>query len=97
MRHAREGLTMWHLFDHYFGTKDPLADGSAFRALSTLEQENIIAGKVVDGMIKSAVLMAYGYPPSHKMPSLVQDSWIYWLDGKASIIVHFKDGRVLKQ
>jgi len=35
-------------------------------------------GRVVNGMSKKAVLVAYGYPPEHRTSSLESNTWIYW-------------------
>jgi hypothetical protein len=95
MRHERSVVTPWHLFDHYFTFNDPLAEGGAFRALSPEEQENVRTGSVDIGMSKAAVIMAFGYPPGHKTPSLEHDAWIYWLNGKQTRTVRFEKDRVV--
>ncbi len=95
LRHAKHGMTLWHLIDLYFGDSDPVAESGAFRALSTEEQSNARLGKIDNGMSKPAVIMAFGYPPSHKTPYLQDDTWIYWENGKDTITVRFKDDRVI--
>jgi hypothetical protein len=44
-------------------------------------------------MSKDAVVMAYGYPPDHKTPSLKTDLWTYWENRLISITVQFADGK----
>ena len=85
--------TMDQMMDRYFGTKN--VDLSKF---TKLERDNIKKGTIAVGMSKDAVLIARGYPPSHKTPSLDADTWQYWKfqAGYTSdtILVHFKNGKV---
>lgn len=53
------------------------------------ERENILLGKVERGMRKEAVLLALGYPPSHKTPSLASCEWRYWKSKFGTFIVSF--------
>ncbi|MDR0352212.1 MAG: hypothetical protein LBI02_02250 [Opitutaceae bacterium] len=41
-------------------------------------QEAIKAGMPKTGMTKEQVVIARGYPPAHKTPSLKSSSWLYW-------------------
>jgi len=45
---------------------------------SKSERNAIEAGEVKVGMSKGAILVARGYPPAHKTPSLKSSSWLYW-------------------
>jgi hypothetical protein len=45
---------------------------------STEVRENILKGEVKLGMTREAVLLARGYPPTHKTPDLNVDIWRYW-------------------
>lgn len=42
------------------------------------EIQAIKHGTIVDGMSKSAVLVAYGYPPEHRTVSINSSTWLYW-------------------
>ncbi len=95
-RHAKKGTTVWDFFKQYFSEKDPTAEGGAFRSLPADEQKSVMAGEITEGMSKAAVLMAYGYPPSHKTPSLTADRWIYWENRFKTKIVNFSDGKVVE-
>jgi hypothetical protein len=46
-------------------------------------------GIVVAGMRKAAVLVSYGYPPSHRTPSLSSDTWNYWASRSGRFMVTF--------
>lgn len=59
------------------------------------EREHILAGKVVPGMRKEAVIAALGYPPKTATPSLDMDEWRYWSSRFDTFIVRFKDGKVI--
>ncbi|MEN8136678.1 MAG: serine/threonine-protein kinase [Thermodesulfobacteriota bacterium] len=48
------------------------------RGMSGDEVAAIKSGVLVDGMSKSAVLVAYGPPPEHKTASLEANRWTYW-------------------
>jgi hypothetical protein len=57
-------------------TGKPLPELTA--GMSEIEMQGIKNGLIYEGMSKKAVLIAYGYPPEHKTPSLDQDNWMYW-------------------
>jgi hypothetical protein len=58
------------------------------------EQKGIAAGEPAVGMTKAAVVVATGYPPKHKTPSLDSSDWRYWRNRFATFIVHFDSGVV---
>ena len=88
---SKSGTTIGDLFKQYFSETDPKGEGGAFRALTTAEQSNVMAGEIEIGMSKAAVIMAYGYPP--KTPSLESNFWVYREERKTRT-VEFTDGRV---
>ena len=81
-------------FDRYF-SKENILNGDQYRSFSSMEKENITAGTLREGMSKDAVLVAYGYPPTHRTPSTEQDSWVYWKSRMGSFTVMFKDGKLV--
>jgi hypothetical protein len=86
-------MSMQELFARYFVADDPLSQGTDFYNSTSKEQDQIKKGKIVVGMSKKAVVMALGYPPSHKTPDLEGDVWSYW--GKRVIFcVYFTDDKV---
>ncbi len=89
LKHSR--ITLKRLFDQYFSKENVMAAGGEFGKFTKEEQENIKNGVIAPGMSKEAVLMAYGYPPSHKTSHLTNDVWFYWERRASKIIVHFKD------
>lgn len=92
-RHTRQ--TMRELFQQYFSKTDPLAAGGPFARFTENERQAIKAGIIVRGMSKPAVLMAYGYPPSHKTPSLDDNLWIYFNTLYVEHKVLFENGRTV--
>ena len=59
----------------YFGTT---CDYENVKPLSAIDKEGINRGEALVGMSKDGVILAIGYPPEHKTPSLKSDSWMYW-------------------
>lgn len=48
------------------------------------------------GMRKEAVLMAYGYPPDHRTPSLDGDTWVYFKGLYVPFTLQFENGLTVK-
>lgn len=46
--------------------------------------EAIKKGVVIEGMTRAQVIMAMGYPPEHKTPSIDSPEWLYWMDKTAT-------------
>lgn len=63
--------------------------------MSAEDREGIKQGKLVRGMSKDGCVMAFGYPPAFRTPSLDSDAWIYQ-DNKWSTAytVHFEKGKL---
>jgi len=66
--------------------------------LSVFTQEErgaILSGEVEVGMTRAAVLVALGYPPKHKTPSLQGNRWRYWKGRTDTFLVTFEGDKVL--
>ncbi len=63
---------------------------------SEMERRGIASGEVKTGMSKKAVIIALGYPPKHKTPSLQSNQWRYWRNRFGTFVVHFEEDRVAK-
>ena len=48
------------------------------------------------GMTREQVLMARGYPPRHKTPSLDGERWVYWSSRFVHRTLLFQDGILVK-
>lgn len=57
--------------------------------LSPIDREGVKVGKARVGMSKQGVLTALGLPPTHKTPSLDDNSWTYWKDKYRTLVVEF--------
>ncbi len=51
-------------------------------------------GQLVEGMTKEQALMARGYPPAHRTPSLEANEWIYYETPGFVHRVVFSDGKI---
>ncbi|MCJ7618576.1 MAG: hypothetical protein MUO43_18800 [Desulfobacterales bacterium] len=89
-------IKLKELFDRYFSEKSLLAEEGYFHNLTEKEKECVNNGSISHGMSKVAVLMAYGYPPSHKTPLLSSDVWHYWHSRLEMVDVYFKDNNLYK-
>lgn len=68
----------------------------SLKGLSQLDQKGIRSGKVSKGMSKKGVQMAFGYPATHRTPSLEDNNWTFWLNRFQTTVVTFDDkGKVV--
>lgn len=67
--------------------------GELTQGLTEREINAIRSGQIVDGMSKNAVLVAYGYPPEHRTPSLEAPVWHYWSNKLTSFRVCFDENQ----
>ena len=89
-------ITTEELFNKYFST-EPVGIGTGdYYQVTEADRENIKNGMIAIGMSKKAVLMAYGYPPTHKTPLLTSDIWYYWYARPSEVHVYFKDDKVFQ-
>ena len=59
--------------------------------LSEADKKGIREGKLVYGMSKKGVMMALGYPATHRTPSLDSNTWVYWTNRFTTFEVNFND------
>jgi hypothetical protein len=62
--------------------------------LSATDRKGITEGRVLSGMTKKGVRMAWGYPARHRTPSLEDDVWTYWRNRWVMKTVRFSNGKV---
>ena len=77
-----------------FSSKNPMAKGGTFHKFSKMEQKQIKLGEIKKGMSRKAVIMAYGYPPTHANPNLEQNTWTLWKTRWNRLIITFQNGKV---
>lgn len=63
--------------------------------LSEKDQKGIKDGVASTGMTKNGVMMALGYPATHRTPSLESNTWVYWSNRFKTIAVTFDDKGVV--
>ncbi len=60
-------------------------------------QDAIRDGRVERGMTREQVILALGYPPAHRTPSLTAGEWLYWYNRWVTYKVLFDDAGVVTQ
>ena len=95
-KHHSQKTTVESYFNQYFSKQSPVLPGSPYHQLTADDKWHVKTGSIRTGMSKAAVLMAYGYPPSHRTPSLKSDIWVYWVNRFVKKNVYFKNGQVYK-
>jgi hypothetical protein len=63
--------------------------------LSEKDMKGVNEGIASAGMTKNGVMMALGYPATHRTPSLDSNTWIYWANRFKTIAVTFDDNGVV--
>lgn len=69
-------------------------DTAKVEQMSDADRRGIKEGRIYQGMSKDAVILAAGYPPQHRTPSLDADTWFYWSRITKSFGVVFVNGKV---
>ena len=69
--------------------KDKKQAAAAERTRKLIEE-----GTVEPGMTKDEVVMALGYPPAHRTPSLSSPNWTYWANRWMTFEVYFDGDKV---
>jgi hypothetical protein len=67
-------------------------DATDLAEFSSEQRRRIMAGGFEPGMTKEEVILAIGYPPKHRTPSLESNEWRYWQSRFDTVILYFKDG-----
>jgi len=89
-------ISIDELFNRYFSVEAVQAGVGDYYQATETDRENIKKGIITLGMSRKAVLMAYGYPPTHKTPLLTSDIWYYWYARLHKVNVYFKDDKVFQ-
>lgn len=77
------------------GIKDRMFSSRKVKVSGSSKVINAIKNcKVIQGMTKKQVLLARGYPPSHRTSSLLSDRWVYWYKRFSNGAINFKNDRV---
>ena len=65
-------------------------------SLSNSAQQAIAAGQMRLGMTREEVLIARGYPPRHRTPSLDDSTWVYWSSKFVKRAIVFENGVLVR-
>lgn len=88
-------LSIEQIFQRYFDSMSPTKAG-IYRVFNEDEIEAIKQGTIVKGMSKAALLMSYGYPPSHKTNIDKDHTWTYWISPSQIQVLTFEHGALTK-
>lgn len=91
--HAASNETVWNHFRRYFTSENPTGPDGSLSKCTPEEKENIKIGEIAVGMSRQAILLSWGYPPSHQTPNLKADIWRYWESRFVTQSVRFKDDK----
>ncbi len=73
--HRSTALPVEEHVNRYFG-----GTCATVAQMSATDQAGIQQGRPMPGMSREGVILAAGYPPEHRTPSLDAPSWTYWGD-----------------
>ena len=93
-RHTK--VSVQEMFGRYFTKKNEMGPGGKFENFTPKERDAVRGAVIHPGMRKEAVLMAYGYPPEHRTPSLDEDTWVYFKGLYVPFTIQFENGRTVK-
>jgi hypothetical protein len=104
-RHGRKVYPFEQYLDRIFLVDQPTLAASAPASTSKSKKKaappaaakferQIREGQVEPGMTKAEVLMALGYPPAHRTPSLESPIWTYWRNRWDVFMVYFDGDKV---
>jgi len=91
LKYGRRQLTLDEYLDRVLLQTDPRRE---LARLPRPTRQAIEAGRVEPGMTRRQVVMALGYPPAHRTPSLASPEWLYWQNRWEIFSVRFDGDRV---
>jgi hypothetical protein len=100
LKYGKDATTMDQYLERIFLREDPHAKlpraGKDKNQAAAAEKtrKRIEDGVVEVGMTKDEVLMAIGYPPLHRTPSLDSPQWTYWANRWVTFEVYFDGDKV---
>lgn len=99
LKYGDKAITLDTFVDRLFIAQDPRAKlprpaGKKDTAQAERLRRLIESGTVDRGMTREQVLMALGYPPAHRTPTLDAPAWTYWQNRWATFVVQFDGDRV---
>lgn len=95
VRNHHANVSIADVIKRTFLSENPLKS-SKYRSFSKSEKANIKDGTIEKGMSKDAVIMAYGYPPDHRTPSINNNIWTYWMHRFKTTVLRFdRSGKLI--
>jgi len=100
LKYGKDAIGMDQYLELIFLREDPHAKlpkpGKDKKQAAVAERTRklIEEGTVEPGMTKDEVVMALGYPPAHRTPSLSSPNWTYWANRWATFEVYFDGDKV---
>jgi len=91
LKYARRTLTIDDYMNRLFVSEDP---HTKLRRAPAKTVKNIEQGAIEPGMTREQVLMALGYPPAHRTPSVDSPTWTYWDNRWTTFDVYFDGDKV---
>jgi len=91
LKYGRKDVPMDTFVNRLFVERDPKLK---LKNVPKKTRELIESGQVEKGMTRDQVLMALGYPPAHRTPSLDSPQWTYWQNRWQSFVVDFDGEKV---
>lgn len=89
VRHRSSRAPIEQHLARYFGGQCPNV-----QSFTPEDQAGIAQGQIYQGMTKQGVIVAMGYPPEHRTPSLEEDVWRYWTTRHRTMEVFFSNNVV---
>lgn len=65
--------------------------------LSAVDRKGVEEGKASKGMTKDGVMMALGYPATHRTPSTESNTWTYWTNRFSTMDVMFDNKGIVEE
>jgi hypothetical protein len=90
LRFGRNAMSPGGYYGRLFVPDDPRARLPRSAGL----RDAVRDGRLLVGMSKDEALMARGYPPAHRTPSIEGEEWLYYSNHKLCQRVRFVDERI---
>jgi len=90
-RYGGKVMPVGQYFQNILRDKNPL---DAMRNAPRSIADGVREGRLIEGMTKEQALIARGYPPAHRTPSLDANEWIYYDTLGFVDRVEFADGKI---
>jgi len=105
IRFMANGVEFYIAFQHRFhpgqsteSYREKMFTSKTFEELTNGMSKEVISGikrgAPIAGMTKQEVLIAYGYPPEHRTPTLESNRWVYWRNRMGTKVICFDENEL---